>query len=831
MTPRTKRKLIVAIVLALIFSFVGCIIYLNNVYLPVRLKSELTRGLGQYLGCRVEIEKIKFNPVRGIIIENIVVSGEAEGKTETFFTVRQAYFNILYLPLITHRQIIIPVLHIDSPHLILRYGTDKKLNISRLIKPAGAGAGAEKRQPLNLMVYKINAFGGRCNFQDENLTPAFIKAAQEINIGVSLELPAKASFLTQAKIASGDGKFARVSLQGAYNLLSKRLDCTVTVIEAALKDFLPYLNSLPVRVEAGTLEDASLRLQADEKELKVKGSAEFKGLEVKKDALAIKGDAAISPEYAYSFAERSFSYQGTVRLSGCQAAGIPGYPDKVEGIAGEIAFTKDGLETKGITFETLGTPVALSGTLEGFANPRLQLKASSISLNLAKISDAFLAGKPVKLSGTAKADARIEGEAHKLPAGIQASLELSRVKAEVSGLAKPLEEITGPLELTAQSAAWKGLSFNYQGIAYASSGTVSNFQEPEIALALSSKDLNLTSALKIKDRIVKIGDFSGSYARSEFKAKGSVDLHGPRGTSAQISVDSKIRMSDLFPFIPAQTAQFLEKNKIDGTLKIKGTAGGNPSDYKNASLDLDVGSEDFTAQKLKLEGLSFELTQKNGLLDISHFAARAYSGGIFLAFTADLRPENPAYVLKFDAKGIDLARLIQDTDAKNKDIAGLLDLRFQLQGNTKSSASIKGIGGFSVKEGKLWQLNLFKGLGELLLLPQYRNIVFNQARGDLLIEEDHVWSDELEFTSKELRVKAHGKTGFNGSLDYTAYLEANKALIVESADIRKFTAAVFGELSSALSIKIGGTIQKPTYHVLPFPTDLIKQLKNFFLGK
>jgi hypothetical protein len=59
----------------------------------------------------------------------------------------------------------------------------------------------------------------------------------------------------------------------------------------------------------------------------------------------------------------------------------------------------------------------------------------------------------------------------------------------------------------------------------------------------------------------------------------------------------------------------------------------------------------------------------------------------------------------------------------------------------------------------------------------------------------------------------------------------NKDLIRDSADIRKFTSAILGNLSNAITIKVGGTIQKPTYKIVPVALDVIKNIKDFFLGK
>ena len=68
-------------------------------------------------------------------------------------------------------------------------------------------------------------------------------------------------------------------------------------------------------------------------------------------------------------------------------------------------------------------------------------------------------------------------------------------------------------------------------------------------------------------------------------------------------------------------------------------------------------------------------------------------------------------------------------------------------------------------------------------------------------------------------------------MDFTLYSQVNKSLVKDSSDLRKFTSAILGELSNAIAIKLSGTIQKPKYSLVPMAADLIKNIKDFFLGK
>jgi hypothetical protein len=126
---------------------------------------------------------------------------------------------------------------------------------------------------------------------------------------------------------------------------------------------------------------------------------------------------------------------------------------------------------------------------------------------------------------------------------------------------------------------------------------------------------------------------------------------------------------------------------------------------------------------------------------------------------------------------------------------------------------------------------LFKGLGELFLLPDYEKVIFKEAEATFNIEDKAVYTESLRLASDQLNLDCKGKLGFDGGLDFTIYTQVNKNLVKDSSDIRKFTSAILGELSNAISIRLSGTIQKPKYSLVPIAADLIKNIKDFFLGK
>ena len=69
-----------------------------------------------------------------------------------------------------------------------------------------------------------------------------------------------------------------------------------------------------------------------------------------------------------------------------------------------------------------------------------------------------------------------------------------------------------------------------------------------------------------------------------------------------------------------------------------------------------------------------------------------------------------------------------------------------------------------------------------------------------------------------------------GNLTAIPMLNDTIALLFGEGLVRKFITAIIGEITSAVSIKISGTLKEPKYSLAPIPIDIIKNIKDFILG-
>ncbi|MFH0913268.1 MAG: DUF748 domain-containing protein [Candidatus Omnitrophota bacterium] len=825
-----KKAIIIGIILINLFSIAAGILYLNNVYLPIKIKSRIADGLQAYLHYNVQIDKLKYTPVRGLIIEGITVYDKLKDKNNTILTIKEASFQILLVPLFKERKVIIPVMHIDSPYLYARYHKDNSFNFSNVFLPPPT----LQKQPkikFSFLIYKINLFNGKLVFADERLTPVFNKTIQDLNIGLGFKLPAEIAFLIQGKLLTDKQGITKLSVDGKYSLLSKEVNAKLNFVNLIIPEFNPYLKTLPLSIASGSVENSDLDLKLKENTISLKGNLSAKALELRKESLTILGDINIAPEISYAIDKKTLDYKANFQIIKADINGLE-YIQKISNISGDLSLIKDKVWTDNLKLQTLDSTCTLKGTLENFLNPSLKANLASEQLNLEKallVLPSKIEG--LSLSGIAKADINIAGSLSKLPLDIKVGLELKDAKLQTALLKEPLNNLKGKVDLTPSDLNWNNLSFNYLNTGYTSTGKLLNFQAPQINFDLASQNLKLASDIKVKNKLVRINALSGKYADSEFNIKGSIDTQDGANPGLDMYAELSLKPQDILTFLPANLTGTFKQIKPEGILNIKGSLTGKTKDYKNWVVTANAKADTFSAYNLKISGLTFTVAQKNSLLNISPLTASGYSGTIKLDFSSDLKPDIPTYALKFTGSGIDLAKLNPDINPKGQDITGILNVNADLNGNFKDPAALKGGGAFSIKDGKLWQLNLFKGLGELFLLPDYEKIIFKDAGADFTVADKFVSTENLRLTGEQLNLTCQGKAGFDATLDFTVYTEANKDLVRDSADIRKFTTAILGSLSNAITIKVNGTIQKPAYKIVPVAVDLIKNIKDLILGK
>jgi hypothetical protein len=189
------------------------------------------------------------------------------------------------------------------------------------------------------------------------------------------------------------------------------------------------------------------------------------------------------------------------------------------------------------------------------------------------------------------------------------------------------------------------------------------------------------------------------------------------------------------------------------------------------------------------------------------------------------------YWIEADIQGVKIEKLKLDTPVKDKDLAGTLQAHVKLNGFSNDISRLNGTGNILILDGKLWQLNLFQGLGSLLFAKDFANIVFNEGSCGFIVQDKYVFSDDLKLKSNITNLSGAVKIGFDSSIDASINVEVIDEMVPLSGTLKDITTAIIGQGGRFGVIKISGTLKQPKYKFKPAVSDIIKGLKNAIFGQ
>ena len=135
-----------------------------------------------------------------------------------------------------------------------------------------------------------------------------------------------------------------------------------------------------------------------------------------------------------------------------------------------------------------------------------------------------------------------------------------------------------------------------------------------------------------------------------------------------------------------------------------------------------------------------------------------------------------------------------------------------------------------VSEGKLWELNLFKGLGELLFAKDFARVLFSEGYCGFSIQDRFIASDNLRLKSNLANLEGYFKIGFDGSLGGSLNVQVLEEGAPETGTMKDVATAIIGQAGRFGVIKVSGTLKEPKYKFKAAVNDIIKSLKNAILG-
>jgi len=406
--------------------------------------------------------------------------------------------------------------------------------------------------------------------------------------------------------------------------------------------------------------------------------------------------------------------------------------------------------------------------------------------------------------------------------GINASMEVISAFLKLNKVQDPVEEIQGRLEFTPGRLETKGLNFKYQKIPYKLSLLVSNFQTPDIGWELTSEGLLIKSNFTLDKSKVNLSNISGRYLDSDFKAAGSFDTLSSR---ANILGVCAINLEDLSkPLIKFKDQ--LDKISPKGKVQVKFNLSGDIKDLKGCEIEAWVSGPRVSLYSLKGDNVFGYYAQQAGVVDIPFLNFSFYSGQVDISAKANLRPDSLPYSLNLNMQGVKIEELKLDTEAKDKDVAGIINGGFNLNGFFNDWATVSGAGSLDITKGKLWELDLFKGMGKLLFARDFAYMIFQEGSCNFSVQDKYIFTNNLMLKSNKAYLSGKVKLGFDSSIDAVLNIDIIDELIPLSGTLKDVTTTVLGKSGKFATIGITGTLKEPKYKLHPVVENIIKGLTD-----
>jgi len=816
------KKRILIISLCLVFLAACAIIYVNTVILPVRIKSLLINTLREQTQKEVSIGRLEFNIFRGLFLEGLKIYDDKG----TIISLKEASCAFV-IPPIFKRTLIIPFIKLKSAEIFLERRPDNTFNLADLFS-------AKKKLPgesgFKLLVYKIKVSGAQVNFKDNTLTPEFNKTIDNIDLTFWLSLPAAVKFhlKTKAQIPS----LLKIEAAGAYRIGEKQLAAKISLQDNAPQEFLPYYRALGIEIARGsTAILADLKLQNNILEITL--AAQNKGLNIAKENILLTLNAETKASIRYLLENKQLEFSGTSSVHDTRISGLKFVGD-IESVEADIAFNNAGLSCDKLKAIVLGLPVIAKVRLENFTSPLLDIDAvSSVDLVLLKgiLKDRLQFAILADIQGTGNLfvgvkNALAVGE----PAKISGYLDLINTSVKLEKLKYPIEDIQGRIEFDPLQIKWPQLNFTYQGTAYKTIGALTDFAAPQVSLGLYSPQLSLDSAFSINNKMVQLSRCQGKYLNSQFFARGTIDIAKPLETPMDINAELNLDLQDLKEAFKESRGK-IEKMRLQGAIGVQCSVKGNINDFKSCSIQAKALSPAVSAYGLQLKDFLLDYNQAGGLVDIPVMHCSLYGGAVDAIAKMNLNSQNLPYTIDINISAVKLEELKLDTPAKDKDIAGLIQAQAKLNGFSNDISRLSGTGQISISGGKLWQLDLFKGLGALVFAQDFANIIFHEGYCGFIVQDKSVSTDNLKLKSSIAELSGSARIGFDSSIDAALNVEILDEGVPLSGTFKDITTVILGQGSKFGVIKISGTLQQPKYKFKPAVVNIIQGIQKIFFNK
>lgn len=786
-----KKRLFRVLIISLLAVFAATA-YFKASDLPASVKDFVVGEVERATGKKLFIGSIRFSVLKGLVLESPVLYDKAS----VIIRAREISCGFVY-PSLFRRRIVIPVISIESPLIFVERRADNSFNISELIPKDYSPKGG-----LSSMFHRIIIRRGKIDFVDRTLDPAFPRKFEDASLDIRLYLPVRVAFAF--KSVSGPALQTSVSLTGEYIIPSGEAAVRLAAKSVKPAEFAPYYAVSGFSLPEGTV-DATGMIRFKEGAVDAQIDAETKGLSVRKDTMRAKLDSGMKLLVRYDVADKALEYAGKLNIRLMDITGIEGI-GKLQNIKADVEFNDTRLFSENVTAEAFGMQWKAKVNLVNYARAVMDIYADTqahLGALQKALKDEFKIDLPTEIAGSADVRVTIGMEPDK-PAKIGGSLDVRDATISMGSGNFPVEHLSGKASFTPGGMSWSDASFSYRGTAYKTSGELADFASPAVRLGVRSQDLSFKSVLALSGRKINLAEVSGQYLNSPFSVTGELDLADPEALDANLTGAADIDLADLRRILKDSAG--VRKMKPAGILHADFSLSGDLKDPKGCFIDARFRSPLMSLYGLRLTGAVLDYVQEEGDGRVRSMRASLYGGSITAMAKIDWLSKGFPYSANLDVRDVKIQKLKADTDFKDKDVSGAIRMSTSLTGVFKDISRLSGLGHIAITSGKLWQLNLFKGLGSMVFTSDFSDIVFTDGACDFKVRNRTIFADYLVMKSELVNMYGSGRIGFDRSVEGILKTELTEEAM--SPGTQRNIASAVGRYSE---IEISGTLSDPKY--------------------
>jgi len=824
-----KKNIKIYIIIAIIlFSLIlGGLYYLNNVYLPPKIKKIIIEKITEEYNLNAKLKKVSVGLLKGIVLEDFIIFDSQNNSA--IITIDNLSARVIMVPFVK-RKIIFPSISIKGASVNLIREEDGKLNVQKLF----SNEQGDQKLPSLIPIHNLKLKDIDISFQDNTLEPKLLYKARLANSNVKI-LPSGIRFSIEGNIQNDD-KSTTIHSNGEYRFGTKELKISSNLSNINLLMYQPYLN-IPFKSNVLFINDIKSEFSLKDNILYLSANAKFKNSDILLQDFSminINSDGKLTLNIALKETQE-IDYLLELNNFEADIKNNKNLPTaKIENATIKVLPQK--IELENIKLSALDSTIFAKGTLANFTNKlkydfdaETTIQLPKLMMILQDYSDLNL--ENIQTKGTADIKANISNTTNINEISIDGYVALKNSSIQIPDFPLDFDEINGSIHFTNDVLDWTDISLRVFDEKLKSKATINNLKSPNIKLSLHNNDIDISSSFSVnidgENKFFDLNQLKGKFYDSDISLQAKLNIYDENNYQLSLNTDSTIELND-YKEIKQANNNILTEINPKGKLNLSGFLKGNIKDVNSITARFQANSKELTIYNMKFQDIQLKIAQELSQIKIPQLLSKFYDGAIVANGLIDTEKENDPFAFKLAAQKVDLAKLFIDLPMEKQDFAGIMTGTVVCSGTLGSLEKIEAKSEIHIEDGKLWEFNPLKGLGEFLFIPRYDTLIFKEARGNFNIANKKIFTDNLIMKANILALAWEGYMDFDGNLNFTITPKTLENLSDDPGEFEEFIGGIFSEIGGLTVVELTGTVKDPKFGKKTIVGDFLKKIKDLF---